>query len=39
MQQQNIHYPGHFVQYLLNEFGIESLIVGTIMLGYLEKVG
>ena len=38
MQQQNIHYPGHLVQYSLNKSGIESLIAGTGMLGDLEKV-
>ena len=39
MQQQNIHYPGHLVQYSLNKSGIENLIAGTVMLGGLEEVG
>ena len=38
MQQQNIHYPDHLVQYSLNKSRIESLITGTVMLGGLEKV-
>ena len=39
MQQQNIHYSGHLVQYSSNKSGIKSLIAGTVMLGALEKVG
>ena len=33
MQQHNIHYQGHLVQYSLNKFGIGNLIVCTVMLG------
>ena len=39
MQYQNIHYPGHLLQYSLNKSGMKSLIAGTVMLGDLEKVG
>ena len=39
MQQQNIHHPGHLVQYSMNKSGIEILIAGTIMLSDLRKIG
>ena len=37
VQQQNIHYQGHLFQYSLNKSGIESLIVGPVMVGDLEE--
>ena len=37
VQQQNIHYQGHLFQYFLNKSGIESLIVGPVMVGDLEE--
>ena len=38
MQQQNIHYSGHLVQYSSNKSGIKSLIAGTVMLGRLKNL-
>ena len=33
MKQQNIHYPGHLVQYFMKKSGVESVITGTVMFG------
>ena len=35
MQQHNIHYQGHLVQYSLNKAGIDSLFAGINMLSDL----
>ena len=32
MKQQNIHYPGHLVQYFMKKSEVESVIIGIVML-------
>ena len=38
MTKGKIHYPGLLVQYSMSNSKIESLNIGTIMLGDLEKL-
>ena len=38
MTKEKIHYPGLLVQYSMSNSEIESLNIGTIMLGDLEKL-
>ena len=39
MSKENIHYPGHLVQYSMCNYEIESFNKYTVMLSDLEKVG
>ena len=39
MSKENIHYPGHLVQYSMRNYEIESFNKYTVMLSDLEKVG
>ena len=39
MINDNLHYEGHIIRYLKDQYVIDNLAMGSVLLGDLEKVG